>query len=294
MSVMSMKRVPLIALVLLAAVLVAPAAAVTIVNLPDSVTTAYDEWTRQIDFNAYDPAGAVIGELLITLNPDTTAEFTLYDYGTTITGEINRTSTGPTSEIVSYRIGDQTAGPYEQSTWLGLGSLGPQTYIIQYGVYDDGGRHLWMKQPAGKSAWTPLAYNISDIIYRASVTSTQEVRVAIAVVPIEDMNVAINERVEGTPGNLLALLWGLLEGVYLVISLGWYVFRKIFIENFLLFAGLFEVIGMAYAANKSRDFFQFLRKVVDYNVRAVKAMYWLIEKMVTIITRIINALNPLG
>ena len=294
MSVMSMKRVPLIALVLLAAVLVAPAAAVTIVNLPDSVTTAYDESTRQIDFNAYDPAGAVIGELLITLNPDTTAEFTLYDYGTTITGEINRTSTGPTSEIVTYRIGDQTAGPYEQSTWLGLGALGTQTYTIQYGVYDDGGRHLWLKQPAGKSFWTPLAYNISDIIYRASVTSTQEVRVAIAAVPIEDMNVAINERVERTPGNLLALLWGLLEGVYLVISLGWYVFRKIFIENFLLFAGLFEVIGMAYAANKSRDFFQFLRKVVDYNVRAVKAMYWLIEKMVTIITRIINALNPLG
>lgn len=293
MSMMSMKRVPLIAL-LLAAMLVAPAAAVTIVNLPDSVTTAYNEWTRQIDFNAYDPAGAVIGELHITLNPDTTAEFLLYDYGTTITGEINRTSTGPTSEIVTYRLGDQTAGPYEQSTWLGLGALGTQTYTIQYGVYDNGARHLWMKQPAGKSFWTPLAQNISDIIYRVSVTSTQETRVAVITVPIEDMNAAISERVSGTPGNLLALLWGLLEGVYLVISLGWYVFRKIFIENFLLFAGLFEVIGMAYAANKSRDIFQFFKKVVNYNVAAIKAMYWLIEKMVTIITRIINALNPLG
>lgn len=291
---MSMKRVPLIALVLLAATLVAPAAAVTVVNLPDSVTTAYNEWTRQIDFNAYDPAGAVIGELHITLNPDTITEFTLYDYGGTISGEINRTSTGPTSEIVTYRLGDQTAGPYEQSTWLGLAALGTQTYTIQYGVYDNGARHLWMKQPAGKSFWTPLAYNISDIIYRVSVTSTQETRIAVLTVPIEDMNAAISERVEGTPGNLLALLWGLLEGVYLVISLGWYVFRKIFIENFLLFAGLFEVIGMAYAANKSRDIFQFFKKVVNYNVAAIKAMYWLIEKMVTIITRIINALNPLG
>lgn len=287
-------KLPLITIMLLAAVLVAPAAAVSIVNLPDSTYTAYDEWTQYVDINLYDPGGAVIGELHISLNPDTTAEFTLYDYGTTITGEINRTSTGPTSEIVSYSVGDQTAGPYEQSTWLGLGALGTQTYTIQYGVYDNGARHLWMKQPAGKSFWTPLAQNISDIIYRASVTSTQEVRVAIAAVPIEDMNVAINERVEGTPGNLLALLWGLLEGVYLVISLGWYVFRKIFIENFLLFAGLFEVIGMAYAANKSRDIFQFFKKVVNYNVAAIKAMYWLIEKMVTIITRIINALNPLG
>lgn len=291
---MSMKRVPLIALVLLAAVLVAPAAAVTIVNLPDSVTTAYNEWTRQIDFNAYDPGGAVIGELHISLNPDTITEFTLYDYGGTVTGEINRTSTGPTSEIVSYRIGDQTAGPYEQSTWLGLGALGTQTYTIQYGVYDNGARHLWMKQPAGKSFWTPLAHNISDIIYRVSVTSTQETRIAVLTVPIEDMDAAISERVEGTPGNLLALLWGIIEGVYLVVALGWYIFKKIFVENFFLFAGLFEVIGMAYAANKSRDIFQFFKKVVNYNVAAIKAMYWLIEKMVTIITRIINALNPLG
>ena len=42
---------PVALLILLAAVLVAPAGAVTIVNLPDSITTAYDEWTRQIDFN---------------------------------------------------------------------------------------------------------------------------------------------------------------------------------------------------------------------------------------------------
>ena len=170
---------PVALLILLAAVLVAPASAVTIVNLPDSVTTAYNEWTRQIDFNAYDPAGAVIGELHLTLNPDTITEFTLYDYGGTVTGEINRTSTGPTSEIVTYRLGNQTAGPYEQSTWLGLGSLGSQTYIIQYGVYDNGARHLWMKQPAGKYSWTPLSSAITDIIYRVSVTSTQETRVAV-------------------------------------------------------------------------------------------------------------------
>lgn len=285
---------PVALLILLAAVLVAPASAVTIVNLPDSVTTAYDEWTRQIDFNAYDPAGAVIGELLITLNPDTTAEFTLYDYGGTVTGEINRTSTGPTSEIVTYRLGNQTAGPYEQSTWLGIGSLGSQTYIIQYGVYDDGGRHLWMKQPAGKYSWTPLSSAITDIIYRVSVTSTQETRVAVSTVPIEDMNAAISERVEGTPGNLLALLWGLMEGVYLVISLGWYVFKTVFIDNLLLFFGLFEAVGLAYAANKSRDIFQFYRRIVDYNAKVFRAMVWLIEKMVTIITRIIDALNPIG
>lgn len=285
---------PVALLILLAAVLVAPASAVTIVNLPDSVTTAYDEWTRQIDFNAYDPAGAVIGELLITLNPDTITEFTLYDYGGTVTGEINRTSTGPTSEIVTYRLGNQTAGPYEQSTWLGLGSLGSQTYIIQYGVYDNGARHLWMKQPAGKSSWTPIACNITDIIYRVSVASTQETRIAVVTAPVEDMNTAINAHVAGTPGNLFALLWGLMEGVSLVISLGWYVFKTIFIDNFALFFGLFEAGGLAYAANKSRDIFQFYRKIVDYNAKAFRAMVWLMEKMITLLTRIISALNPIG
>ena len=287
-------KLPLITIMLLAAVLVAPAAAVSIVNLPDSTYTAYDEWTQYVDINLYDPGGAVIGQMSITVYPDSITEFLLYDYGGTISGEINRTSTGPTSEIVTYRLGDQTAGPYEQSTWLGLAALDKQTYTIKYGVYEDGHRHLWMQQPAGKSAWAPIAYNITDIIYRASFTSTQETRIAISAVPIEDMNTAINERIEGTPGNIISMLWGLMEGVYLVISLGWYVFKKIFIENFLLFAGLYEVIGMAYAANKSRDLFQFMKKVVDYNAIAFKAMYWLMEKMIGILTRIIDALNPLG
>lgn len=287
-------HLPLIALAVLAAVLVAPAAAVSIVNLPDSTTLVYDEWTHHVDLNAYDPGGAVIGRVSITAYPDSITEFLLYDYGGTISGEINRTSTGPTSEIVTYRLGDQTAGPYDHSTWLGLAALDRLTFTIQYGVYDNGYRHLWMQQPAGKSTWAPLPCNITDIIYRASFTSTQETRIAISAVPIEDMNTAINERIEGTPGNIISMLWGLMEGVYLVISLGWYVFKKIFIENFLLFAGLYEVIGMAYAANKSRDLFQFVRKVVEYNAIAFKAMYWLMEKMIVILTRIINALNPLG
>ena len=85
-----------------------------------------------------------------------------------------------------------------------------------------------------------------------------------------------------------------MEGVYLVISLGWYVFKTVFIDNLCFFFGLFEAVGFAYAANKSRDIFQFYRRIVDYNAKVFRAMVWLIEKMVTIITRIIDALNPIG
>jgi hypothetical protein len=285
---------PVALLILLAAVLVAPASAVTIVNLPDSVTTAYAEWTRQIDFNAYDPGGAVIAEITLKAPPDSITQFSLYDYGQEITGEINRTTTGTNAEAVSYRLGDQTAGPYERTTWLSIPALPDETFTLKYGVYEGGGRHLWMQPYMKGGSWDNLGYNITDIIYRVAVSSTQETRVTILTAPIEDLNAAFFILEENTPGNLIAMLWGLLEGVYLVISLGWYVFKTVFIDNFLLFIGLFEAVGLAYAANKSRDIFQFYRRIVDYNAKAFRAMVWLIEKMVTILTRIIDALNPIG
>lgn len=281
------------ALLLTAALLATPAAAVTIVPLPGSVTTTYDEWTRYVDLDAYNPGGAAIAQISIVSLPGTVTEFTLYDYGGTITGEINRTKTGASSEIVSYRLGDQIAGPYERSTWLPYTALPKETFTVQYGVYDDGSRHLWMTPGMKGGGWSCLGHNITNVIYRATVSATPDARVAIATAPWEDLNSAINQRVESSPVHLLALLWDSIEGVYLVVALGWYVFKKIFVENFYLFAGLFEIIGLAYAANKSRDFFQFLKRVVDYNVKAVKAMYWLIEQIITILTRIINALKPI-
>ncbi|MFA5409874.1 MAG: hypothetical protein WC343_13965 [Bacilli bacterium] len=285
---------PLIALVLLAAVLVAPAAAVNILNLPDTTTTAYNEWTRYVDLNAYDPGGAVIAEITLIAPPDSITQFSLYDYGQEITGEINRTTTGTNAEAVTYRLGDQTAGPYERTTWLSIPALPDETFTIKYGVYDGGGRHLWMQPYMKGGSWDNLGYNITDIIYRVAVSSTQETRITIITAPIEDLNAAFVILEENTPGNLIAMLWGLLEGVYLAIALGWYMFKIVFIDNLLLFAGLFEAVGMCYAANKSRDIFQFIKKVVDYNAAAIRAMFWLIGQMVGLLTRIINALNPLG
>lgn len=288
----------LIALVLLAALLVAPAAAVTIVNLPDSAETAYDEWTTYVDLNAYDPGGSVIGEILIEAPPDSLTEFTLYDYGGPITGEINRTTTATNTEEVSYRLGDQEAGPYERTAWFPGTSLpDKETFTLKYGVYDDRDRHLWMQPYMKGGSWDNLGYNISNIIYRASVTSSKATRVALVTVPADDMNTAINERADTTGGNLIGgfidLMLQLLSGVYFSISIGWYFFNKLFLENFWLFLGLYEIIGMAYAANKSKDVFQFGKKVVQYNAAALKTMLWLIDAMLEIVTKIINALKPI-
>lgn len=287
----------LIVLVLLAAFLVAPAAAVTIVDLPDSATTAYDEWTTYVDLNAYDPGGAVIGEIAVEVPPNTLTEFTLYDYEGTITGEINRTTTATNTEEVSYKIGDQEAGPYERTAWFPGTSLpDKELFTIKYGVYDDGERHLWM-QPWGKGGtWDNLGYNISNVIYRASFSSTPETHVMLVTVPADDMSEAINQRADATGGNLLAgfldLLMSLLGGVYFAISVGWYAFNVLFLENFWLFLGLYEIIGLAYAANKSKDIFQFMKKVANYNAAALKAMLWLIDALLEIVTKIVNALKP--
>ena len=288
---------PLIALVLLAAALVAPASAI-IGYLPDETYTRYSDWTTHIDYNAYDPGGEVIGEVLIDVPPGTTVDFTFWAYNQEITGEINRTSNGPTSEIITYRIGDQTSGPHNSSTLFGLWALGDNRFSLRYGLdVETNILSLWLQNHNKGVGWENPFYAVSDIAYRVQVDSSQDVMVTITTAESDDMHAAIAELEEVSNNGLIqfvGILRGLFEGVYLVISLGWYLFKTIFIDNLLLFAGLFEAVGMCYAANKSRDIFQFFRKVVEYNVAAIKAMYWLIEKMVTIITRIIDALNPLG
>ena len=289
---------PVALLILLAAVLAAPASAELIGHLPDSAHVIYSDWTRQIDFNAYDPGGEVIGEVQLVVNPSTTTTFTLWAYNQEITGEINRTSTGGSSELVTYRIGDQIAGPYEASGGLfGILDLGPHTYKLRYGAGSDGSLRLWLQNYNRGMSWDNPVISINDVAYRVSVTSTDDVEVTITTAPSDDMHGAISEIWDlGNEGPIqfIAVLRGLFEGVYLIISLGWYVFKIAFIDNLLLFFGLFEAVGLAYATNKSRDIFQFYRRFADYNAKAFRAMVWLIEKMVTILTRIIDAINPIG
>lgn len=290
------RLLPAVLLTLL--LVVSPASAELVGHLPDSAHVTYSGWTQYLDLNAYDPAGEVVGEVKFVVNPGTTVDFTLWAYNQEITGEINRTSTGPKSEIVTYRVGDRIAGPYEASGGLfGLMDLGPHTYTLRYGADSSGGLRLWLQNHNRAMSWENPVIDINDVAYRVSVASTNAVEVTITTAPSDDMHAAISEIWDLGKDWLIQFtiaLRGIFEGVYLVISMGWYIFKTIFIDNFLLFCGLFEAVGLAYAANKSRDIFQFYRRIVDYNAKAFRAMVWIIEKMVTILTRIIDALNPIG
>ena len=294
---------PLIALLLLAALLVAPASAELIGHLPDSAHIAYADTTRHIDLNAYDPGQEVIADVIFVVSPGTTVDFTLYAYDQIISGEINRTLTGPKSEIITYRLGENQTGPYEASSLFGLLDLGPHTYTLRYGADSDGALRLWLQNHNKGIGWRNPAVDIPDVAYRITATSSKDVELTISTAPSDDMHAAISGIWDlGESGIIQAakgirelgeLIWLVMGGVFLVVSLGWYCFQKIFVENFLLFAGLFEVVGMAYAANKSRDIFQFLKKVVEYNAAAIKAMFWFIHQIVTIIDRVVDALKPL-
>lgn len=285
--------------------LVAPASAAITPEmdwaLPDfllpNLHVAFDEYTRSVDINAYDPGEEAIGQIEIIAPPDSITTFSLYDYGNIITGEINRTTTDFNSEEVTYRIGDQVSGPTPRGTtlWVTIRGLPEEKFRIQYAGTNSGERYLRLgiMEMFGTVGPKELVYTpVDNVIYRASFSSSADTRVVIHTLPFSDLSQAIyTEATRAT--SFTDMLKGFYDGIVLVISLGWYLFKIIFLENFLLFAGLFEAVGLAYAANKSRDIFQFYRRIADYNVKAVKAMFWLIEQIVTILTRIINALKPL-
>jgi hypothetical protein len=298
-------RPPALPLLLLAALalLAAPAAAEdalgnpSVVPLPDSIETAYNDYTRgPIDIDAYNPGRQAIAQIDISAPPGSVTRLNLYDQGRIIPAVINRTTTGDRDEIITYSLGDQTAGPYARNLLWPLSLPDKEQFTIQYAVHNDYTRVIWM-HPWQRAGWSPLQTQLENVIYRATFEADEPTRLIVQTAPYDDATAAIDARADADAGNaaggIVSLLLGLFDGIVLVVSLGWYLFATLFIDNFLLFLGLFEAVGLAYAANKSRDIFQFARKFTEYNAKAINAMFWLIEKMITILTRVINALKPI-
>lgn len=290
-------HLPLIALAVLAAVLVAPAAAVSIVT--DNHTVAYSESTRHIDLNVYDPGRQAIYDVEIIVNPDTQVELTFYSLNQEITAEINRTSTGDNTEIITYRIGDDISGPYESGTFLGLFGLEPYKFtIVNYASNTATDTFpplsLWLRNHNKGIGWKNPMAEIPDVAYRLKVDATRDVDVTVSTVPVDDLRQKASDIQDlGDEGifKLVAIGMAMVQGITLVITLGWYLFQKIFIENFYLALGLYEIIGAAYAANTSRDIFQFFKKFYQYNLALAQFMYRLIDSIFSILARIIDTLK---
>jgi len=289
-------------------VLVAPAAAMELFDETWVLSPLKIEGTEMVtleganlDLDPYaDGVGRCITGVVLKVPDGAQADITLYDYSQTITGSVNVSESLVTQDLYwslgedSFQRGTlktplQTGAKFHIQMWTtsafnATAKTTGQTYV---GLSDTlRGNH--------GTAMVPLNAAIS----RLTVTATEPVTLIAYISPVSAFYDAANSQMSGADLGLIdeakELLGGLAEGVYLVISLGWYVFKTVFIDNFLLFFGLFEAVGLAYAANKSRNIFQFYRKIVDYNAKVFRAMFWLIEKMVTLLTRIIDAINPLG
>lgn len=298
---------PVAPLILLAAVLVAPASAMELFDDTWVLSPLKIEGTEMVtleganlDLNPYEGDKRCITGVVLKVPDGAQADITLYDYSQTITGSVNVSESLVTQDLYwslgedSFQRGTlktplQTGAKFHIQMWTtsafnATAKTTGQTYV---GLSDTlRGNH--------GTAMVPLNAAIS----RLTVTATEPVTLIAYISPVSAFYDAANSQMSGADLGLIdeakELLGGLAEGVYLVISLGWYVFKTVFIDNFLLFFGLFEAVGLAYAANKSRNIFQFYRKIVDYNAKVFRAMFWLIEKMVTLLTRIIDAINPIG
>lgn len=298
----------LLASLLLSLILVAPAAAMELFDDTWVLSPLKIEGTEMVtleganlDLDPYaDGDGRCITGVVLKLPDGAQADITLYDYSQTITGSVNVSESLITQDLYwslgedsfqrgSFKAPYQTGAEFHLQMWTtsafnGTAKTSGQTYV---GLSDTlRGNH--------GTAMVPLNAAVS----RLTVTSSQPITLIAYVSPISAFYDAAHDQMTGVSLGLideaLGLLGGLAEGIYLVISLGWYVFKIVFLDNFLLFFGLFEAVGLAYAANKSKDIFQFYRRIVDYNAKVFRAMFWLIERMVTILTRIIDALNPIG
>lgn len=289
-----MKPLPsLLALVLLSLILVDPAAAMSVVDptgIPGLETHTVEG--VYLDFNPYESSESCVVLVNFIMPENSELELQLYDYGQVIPGTINNTFT---SELVVKHLTTHCTLGTDAYTRSGMVSPLQATDTIQLRIWTESNDTVGSQTYAGLSDFFggPAVAPLNATIYRIVVSASDPITMEIQTVPVSVYYDNVVALAAGEQ-NFIGILTGIFEGVYLVVSLGWYIFKTIFIENLLLFAALYESVGLCYAANKSRNIFQFFRKIAEYNVAAIKAMYWLIEKMVTILTRIVDALNPLG
>lgn len=101
-----------------------------------------------------------------------------------------------------------------------------------------------------------------------------------------------NEEYGGSIEDLLSFLgrvWGLMGSIFAVLV----IFEYIFVEHFFEVIVLYEIILLSYSAAKSRDFVTFSKKFIKANTALFDFLILLVQRLVSIITQIIQALKPI-
>lgn len=249
-----------------------------------------------IDYNAYDTIGHIIGQVDIYAPAGSNVSVTLYDSGQTVLANASVSD----NLVISGAIGNQTLESGGGANWLSypIGQdLSSLTRIMHFDyltstIYSDdtSSKTVYLRyQTWSSSSGTVVgsaSMPLNNIIYRVVISSDKDVRVKIWHDTTASIYGQISDQQKAT-GSFFDLIWGALSSLYWITYLGYTIFTKIFIENFVVVLTLYETMVAAVAYGKSRDIWTAHRKFIRYNVALFEFMYKALVGFVNIINGVL-------
>jgi hypothetical protein len=296
----------LIVLVLLALVLITPAAAGNFTNA-DTVNTGYvsDIYSESGTSIHYDLSadGYAVTQLQITVyhRPSKT-DFTLYMLdGSTHAGSITYSNlTTLTCDITLILDGNNKHWTYFAPGFDripgGVDLL--NTYIGTYATNSDTGElgillaEEWISLTnIDNYVFSPDSQVSTFPISAIDISASQEVKATITYAYIDTVQKNIkneNKSLWEWIGQLFGFVGNVGEILFSVIA----AFKFIVIDHWFALVVLYESVTMAYAASQSRDIFSFVRKFFRYNKALFEVILGFITIIIDIFHKLIDVLKP--
>ncbi len=284
-----MRRV--LAVLLIAMIAVMPVSAFSLT--PETYLSFTDR--TQLDYTA--PQEKAIVKIIHILDAGETVTGSL-TYGTNeLTYKINYTRPNLYTSIIYLELGNQNT-TIEKFDWIGLS----KKIVITYSMNDNGTKHISMYYDSGElfkpGIAVPVEYPELSPIYRVLMVSNSPVDIKIGLLSYSAYSEGWTQTEEIATGNYssefsISNLLDFAIGAYVIVSgLIWY-FRLIFIDNGLLTFGLFEAFVLAWSAGTSRNIWSFYKKFVRVHAALFEFLINLIERVISIFYKIIQALKPI-
>lgn len=286
----------LIALLLIASLITAPAAAF----LPEKYALPYDRMGAEIvpfedvttlDFNPYEDDQCIVA-IIFEIPAHSEVDFTLHDYQQTIPGTLS-VSDESINRVFQWSLGEESI---EHGRLKALNQGGGEYFLRTWtdSIYNE---TITGTVYAGLSEYyrgpTPIVYvPLNAAISRITLTASEPIDVKVYTVPVSTFYISASEQTGNVVGFLDTLI-GMGEGTVTVISFAWGIFSQIFIENFAAVLVLYVSLTGAIAVSTKRDIFKALETWIGYQVSLIEFMLKMVDWIISIITRIINALKPL-
>lgn len=266
------------------------------------------------------PEGYAIAGLELWINPGAAANWTLFsdDYSVSgwhdyqKTGFLNATGSYFTTAVGSNVVVRYAVAPgWHYPEIFGCGpaikySGGALDYeVLSQGVFAYTPNYIWssVHRDPDRTVYQEISqlqvfrsvqvtnYDPVGQLYPATIYLVTEER-ALSFMGSFQVGAAWSYGEEFSSESLLDVLWrvwGLMGSVFTVLV----ILEYIFVEHFFEVVVLYEIILISYSAAKSRDFATFSKKFIKANTALFDFIILLVERLITIITNIINALKPI-